>query len=273
MGRSVANRPEKIPSRTYHPVGANAGSCETGWYGEQRLKSGEQTVDRVGHERTKQGEDQGAGLEFALAVQHLDPEDRGPDGGTENCRQSRGHSHQEQQARLLHRAPHPAGVGGCYTGADQRGRSLAPRRAAGADGDRRSHGLDQRHPRPDHPVQVVKSIDDRIGAVAFGFRREAIHQEAGQQSAHGGGQGNEPEAVRPHQSMRNASLGEQFRHAVAGQPAQEQSLAGCQQSHEHLRSERSHHAHQHAIDQKLTLPAHPPDTFRGCYGKCTFHAS
>ena len=95
--------------------------------------------------------------------------------------------------------------------ADLRDGAFAPARAAAAD---RARGDDfhQRHAWPNVALIAMVSVDDRIGAVPFCFRRETVDQQPAGETAQGRNGEQQP--------RRNAAAG-------VGSQARSGSPAGC----------------------------------------------
>ncbi len=104
-------------------------------------------------------------------------------GERNDGRQAGGHADNEQEAAVFIGALEPAAVHGSKAGGNERGRAFATGGAARADRDGRGNHLERRNAVADFSCCAMVGGDDRVGAVAFRFRREGVDQEAGDEAA------------------------------------------------------------------------------------------
>ena len=99
----------------------------------------------------------------------------------------------------------------------------------------------------------MKSTHHRVRPVPFRFGSQAIHKDAGQQAAQRRGERNQPETMRAHRGPAYASIGDQHRRTVAGQPIEKHSLRELEQKDERLRAQPPDDPQQDRVEQELML--------------------
>src|ERR1700741_4323496 len=108
----------------------------------------------------------------------------------------------------------------------------------------------------------MKSLNNCVRSVAFRFGRDVVNQQAGDQTAKGSRQRNQPKAMRPYDLLKDSSFFRQCRGAVTRERGEEEVFADPQCPCEKLRGERPNAPENRRLGEEPWLALSYQDSLR-----------
>lgn len=153
-------------------------------------------VDAVADNRGDETRQEDEVLEFRLTVEHLGGKERRTERGPEDAADSSGDSSHHHNPPVLGSQVQEVGQKRSESGANLRYRTFAASRSSRADRDGRRDRLNHRHPAANLSTQMMKGLDNGVGAVAFRLGSESEDQGSGKEPSDDQGDREEPGDLR-----------------------------------------------------------------------------
>ena len=162
---------------------------------EDRLRGDEQREGGIRDDRAGQAGQQGRRFEGGGGIKDF----AGEQGTAQRCPEdgpdAPGGAGEHQQPPVDWREFQHAAQQRAEAGPDLGDRALLSRGAPRADRDDRGDGLDQRHPRPDHPAPPMERPDHRVGPMPLRLGGPGEDQQARDQAPHRRDQQHQPPGI------------------------------------------------------------------------------